>query len=42
MQTWDAIRARRNSPDASEQSIASRDLDQLLEAGWRAPSPATD
>jgi len=38
MQTWDAIRARRNVRTFSEQSIASRDLDQILEAGRRAPS----
>ena len=38
MQTWDAIRARRNVRTFSQQSIASPDLDQILEAGRRAPS----
>ena len=38
MQTWDAIRARRNVRTFTEQPIASRDLDQILEAGRRAPS----
>ncbi|MBO0692372.1 MAG: nitroreductase family protein [Acidimicrobiaceae bacterium] len=38
MQTWDAITARRNVRVFSDRPIADRDLDQILEAGRRAPS----
>jgi nitroreductase len=38
METWDAIRARRNVRVYTEQPIAARDLDRILEAGRRSPS----
>jgi nitroreductase len=38
METWDALRARRNVRTFSEQPVASDDLDRILEAGRRAPS----
>ncbi len=38
METWDAIRARRNVREYTDQPIAEEDLDRILEAGWRAPS----
>ena len=38
METWDAIRARRNVRVFAEQPIAGADLDRILEAGRRAPS----
>jgi nitroreductase len=38
METWDAIRARRNVRAFSDRSISSEDLEQILEAGWRTPS----
>jgi nitroreductase len=38
METWDAIRSRRNVRSYSEQPIASEDLDQILEAARRTPS----
>lgn len=38
METWDALRARRNVRSFSEQPVAERDLDRILEAGRRAPS----
>jgi nitroreductase len=38
MQTWDAIRARRNVRAYTDQPIAPTDLDQILEAGRRSPS----
>src|SRR6478736_10146360 len=38
METWDAIRARRNVREYTDQAIADDDLDRILEAGWRAPS----
>jgi nitroreductase len=38
MQTWDAIRARRNVRVYTEQPIAGPDLDRILEAGRRSPS----
>jgi nitroreductase len=38
METWDAIRARRNVRNYDERPIAADDLDRILEAGWRAPS----
>ncbi|MEA3214570.1 MAG: hypothetical protein QOJ19_726 [Acidimicrobiia bacterium] len=38
METWDAIRARRNVRVYDDRPIAEEDLDQILEAGRRAPS----
>ena len=38
METWDAIRSRRNVRSYAEEAIAPRDLDQILEAGRRTPS----
>ena len=38
METWDAIRTRRNVRTFTAQPVPSYDLDQILEAGRRAPS----
>ncbi len=38
METWDAIRARRNVRTYTDDPLAGADLDRILEAGWRAPS----
>ena len=38
MQTWDAITSRRNVRAFSDRPIAGQHLDQILEAGRRAPS----
>jgi nitroreductase len=38
METWDAIRARRNVRTYDQRPIPDADLDRILEAGWRAPS----
>lgn len=38
METWDAIRARRNVRQYADRPIPSEHLDQILEAGRRAPS----
>jgi nitroreductase len=38
METWDAIRARRNVRIYRPDPIDAGDLDRILEAGWRAPS----
>jgi nitroreductase len=38
MQTWDAIRARRNVRAYTDQPLDPADLDHILEAGRRAPS----
>jgi nitroreductase len=38
METWDAIRARRNVRVYTEQPIAAPHLDRILEAGRRSPS----
>ena len=38
METWDAIRARRNVRLYSDREIATADLNRILEAGWRSPS----
>jgi nitroreductase len=38
METWDAIRARRNVRTYQDRPIADGDLDRILEAGWRSPS----
>jgi nitroreductase len=38
MQTWDAIRARRNVRSYRADPVPDGDLDRIAEAGWRAPS----
>ncbi|MBV8951793.1 MAG: nitroreductase family protein [Actinobacteria bacterium] len=38
METWDAIRARRNVRQYTDQPIPREHLEQILEAGRRAPS----
>jgi nitroreductase len=38
MQTWDAIRARRNVRSYQAESVPAADLDRIAEAAWRAPS----
>jgi len=38
METWDAIRARRNVRVYEDRPISESDLNRILEAGWRAPS----
>jgi nitroreductase len=38
METWDAIRARRNVRTYQPDAVADSDLDRIAEAGWRAPS----
>ena len=38
METWDAVRARRNVRQYTDQPIAREDLERILEAGRRAPS----
>jgi nitroreductase len=38
VETWDAIRARRNVRTYSEEAIAPEDLDRILEAARRTPS----
>jgi nitroreductase len=38
METWDAIRSRRNVRSYDQRAIAPQDLDRILEAGRRAPS----
>ena len=38
METWDAIRARRNVRSYDDRPIAPEHLDRILEAGWRSPS----
>jgi nitroreductase len=38
MQTWDAIRSRRNVRQYTDQSLTAEELDQILEAGRRSPS----
>jgi nitroreductase len=38
MQTWDAITSRRNVRSYADRPVAAADLDQILEAGRRAPS----
>jgi nitroreductase len=38
METWVAIRSRRNVRSYSEQAIAPQELDRILEAARRAPS----
>jgi hypothetical protein len=41
VETWDAIRSRRNVRSHAEGTIASEDVDRILEAGRRTPRPAT-
>src|SRR3954464_7480436 len=38
METWDAVRARRNVRQYTDQPIARDDLERILEAGRRSPS----
>jgi nitroreductase len=38
METWDALRARRNVRQFADRPIAREDLDRILEAGRRSPS----
>jgi len=38
METWDALRARRNVRRYRPDPIPAADLDRIAEAGWRAPS----
>lgn len=38
METWDAIRARRNVRSYLADPVSDGDLDRIAEAGWRAPS----
>ena len=38
METWEAIRARRNVRDYEDRPIPPSDLDRILEAGRRSPS----
>jgi nitroreductase len=38
VETWDAIRSRRNVRSYGEGAIAPEDLDRILEAARRAPS----
>lgn len=38
MEAWDAIRARRNVRQYTEQPVSTEDLNRIAEAGWRAPS----
>lgn len=38
METWDAIRARRNVREYTSDPVRDEDLDRMAEAAWRAPS----
>jgi nitroreductase len=38
METWDAIRSRRNVRTFDERPAAPADLERVLEAAWRSPS----
>jgi nitroreductase len=40
METWDAIRARRNVRSYTSEPVSEADLARIAEAGWRAPSAA--
>jgi nitroreductase len=42
METWDAIRARRNVREYEDRPIASDDLDRILEAARRTPSSTNE
>lgn len=38
METWDAIRARRNTRSYLPDPVSAADLNRIAEAAWRAPS----
>lgn len=38
METWDAICARRNVRQYTDEPVSDADLTRIAEAGWRAPS----
>ncbi|KWX68222.1 nitroreductase family protein [Mycobacterium sp. NAZ190054] len=38
METWDAVRARRNVRTYRPEPVAEADLLRIVEAGWRSPS----
>ena len=38
METWDAIRARRNVRDYRPEPVPDADLERIVESAWRAPS----
>jgi nitroreductase len=38
VETWDAIRSRRNVRSYADRPLAREDLDRILEAAWRSPS----
>ena len=38
MEAWDAIRARRNVREYTQEAVSEDDLNRIAEAGWRAPS----
>lgn len=38
METWDAVRARRNVREFTDQPLAEEELGRILEAAWRSPS----
>ncbi|MGH9122535.1 MAG: nitroreductase family protein, partial [Acidimicrobiales bacterium] len=38
METWDAIRARRNVRTYEDRPIPPADLERIVEAAWRSPS----
>ena len=38
METWDAIRSRRNVRTYQDAAVPTATLDRIAEAGWRAPS----
>jgi nitroreductase len=38
METWDAVRARRNVREFTDEPLRPEDLDRILEAAWRSPS----
>jgi nitroreductase len=40
METWDAIRARRNVRSYTPDVVTDEHLNRIAEAGWRAPSAA--
>src|SRR4029453_8992960 len=40
METWDAIRARRNVRRYTDEPVPEEPLTRIAEAGWRAPSAA--
>jgi nitroreductase len=42
VETWDAIRARRNVRRYADRPIAPEDLDRILEAGRRSPSSTNE